>query len=236
METKYFQPLRVLQNENEEIHCPEPIPFIPYAYQTNNSRTAIRSFELLSELHQFLISETATGAISRQEAVSMIPPLLLDIQPHHMVVDMCASPGSKTMQILELMTEKDKNSGKGYMGQINVDFLEGLLVANDVDNSRCYLLVHQTLKRLPTANCVVVNHDASSMPAPIDKDGNAMLFDRVLCDVVCSGDGTFRKNIEIWKNWYVIISIVKSLFLGILIKARIYTRYSVQLPVALSNF
>lgn len=33
----------------------------------------------------------------------MVPPLLLDIQPHHIVLDACAAPGSKTMQIIELM-------------------------------------------------------------------------------------------------------------------------------------
>ncbi|VDM69719.1 unnamed protein product [Strongylus vulgaris] len=26
-------------------------------------------------------------------------------------------------------------------------------------------------------------------------------FDRVLCDVICSGDGTLRKNPEIWSKW-----------------------------------
>ena len=28
-----------------------------------------------------------------------------------------------------------------------------------------------------------------------------MKFDRVLCDVPCSGDGTLRKNIDIWPKW-----------------------------------
>lgn len=26
-------------------------------------------------------------------------------------------------------------------------------------------------------------------------------FDRVLCDVPCSGDGTLRKNADIWPKW-----------------------------------
>ena len=33
----------------------------------------------------------------------MIPPLLLDAQPHHYVLDMCAAPGSKTAQLLEAL-------------------------------------------------------------------------------------------------------------------------------------
>ena len=28
-----------------------------------------------------------------------------------------------------------------------------------------------------------------------------LLFDRILCDVPCSGDGTMRKNPGIWKHW-----------------------------------
>lgn len=118
----------------------------------------------------------------------MVPPLLLDIQPHHYVLDACASPGSKTAQIMELMHENTRNP-------------EGLLVANDLDNTRCYLLVHQTLNRLPTSNCIVINHDASLLPAPLGNDGKPRLFDRILCDVICSGDGTLRKNPELWKNW-----------------------------------
>ena len=42
------------------------------------------------------------GGVSRQEAVSMIPPLLLQVEPHHRVLDMCAAPGSKTAQLLEV--------------------------------------------------------------------------------------------------------------------------------------
>jgi len=55
------------------------------AWQMNLSRTDIRRNEAYFRLHNFLISETESGNISRQEAVSMIPPLVLDIKPHHKV-------------------------------------------------------------------------------------------------------------------------------------------------------
>jgi len=32
------------------------------------------------------------------------------------------------------------------------------------------------------------------------QDGN-ISFDRILCDVPCSGDGTLRKNPDLWKKW-----------------------------------
>ena len=31
----------------------------------------------------------------------MIPPMLLDVKPSDMVLDMCAAPGSKTSQMME---------------------------------------------------------------------------------------------------------------------------------------
>lgn len=53
------------------------------------------------------------GNISRQELVSMIPPLLLDVKSDHLVLDMCAAPGSKTAQIIEALhaDESDKQPG-----------------------------------------------------------------------------------------------------------------------------
>lgn len=41
--------------------------------------------------------------------------------------------------------------------------LEGYVVANDVDNKRCYLMTHQ-VKRLNSPCCAIINHDASYLP------------------------------------------------------------------------
>lgn len=35
----------------------------------------------------------------------------------------------------------------------------------------------------------------------LDKMGTTLKFDRILCDVPCSGDGTLRKNFTLWKNY-----------------------------------
>jgi len=37
-----------------------------------------------------------------------------------------------------------------------------------------------------------------------DKGVDLMLFDRILCDVPCSGDGTMRKAPDIWRRWSVV--------------------------------
>ena len=86
----------------------------------------------------------------------------------------------------------------------------GLLIANDVDYKRSHMLVHQ-MKRLSSANLIVTNHDAtvypsiklSSKPSPDGRPSpnRYLKFDRILADVPCSGDGTTRKNLEIWKKW-----------------------------------
>lgn len=66
-------------------------------------------------------------------------------------------------------------------------FPEGFVIANDVDNKRCYLLVHQA-KRLGSPCIMVVNHDASCIPRlQMDVNGRkeVLFYDRILCDVPC---------------------------------------------------
>uniref|UniRef100_A0A453HAJ0 SAM-dependent MTase RsmB/NOP-type domain-containing protein n=1 Tax=Aegilops tauschii subsp. strangulata TaxID=200361 RepID=A0A453HAJ0_AEGTS len=47
--------------------------------------------------------ESEVGNVTRQEAVSMVPPLFLNVQAGHHILDMCAAPGSKTFQLLEMI-------------------------------------------------------------------------------------------------------------------------------------
>ena len=60
-------------------------------------RVEMRKSPVFKDFHQFLVSETENGRIFRQEKVSMIPVTLLNIEPDHKVLDMCAAPGSKTI-------------------------------------------------------------------------------------------------------------------------------------------
>ena len=64
------------------------------AWQLQLTRKVIRRSEAYFRLHNFLISETNCGNINRQEVVSMIPPLLLDVKPHHKVnINIKRKPG-----------------------------------------------------------------------------------------------------------------------------------------------
>lgn len=83
----------------------------------------------------------------------------------------------------------------------------GLLIANDSDYKRSHMLIHQ-LKRLSSPNLIVTNHDATMYPSiklpstPENPSSNRYLkFDRILADVPCSGDGTMRKNVNLWLDW-----------------------------------
>jgi len=133
----------------------------------------------------------------------MIPVFFLNVEPHHRVIDMCAAPGSKTGQIVEIFHANEKTVPP-----------TGVIIANDADGARCYTLTHQ-VKRLGSHSIVVTNHEAQSFPyikmlpganeaitEGTNRSGKIdFQFDRVLADVPCSGDGTFRKNLDLWKKW-----------------------------------
>ncbi|TFK49467.1 S-adenosyl-L-methionine-dependent methyltransferase [Heliocybe sulcata] len=197
-----------LSNEvdGEEVQPPAQLPWYPdgLAWQFNVSKQVLRKNPDFKRFHSFLVFETEIGNISRQEAVSMLPPLLLDVQPHHVVLDMCAAPGSKTAQLLEALHTPSPTSTTAIP--------PGLVLANDSDHKRTHLLIHQSA-RLPSPSLLVTNLDASIFPAirvgaecvggSKGTGTKQLLFDRILCDVPCSGDGTLRKNVGIWLKWGV---------------------------------
>ena len=50
----------------------------------------------LKAIHKLVQKANDSGCLTRQEIVSMLPPLLLGVEAEHSVFDMCAAPGSKT--------------------------------------------------------------------------------------------------------------------------------------------
>ncbi|KAJ3047695.1 tRNA (cytosine(34)-C(5))-methyltransferase [Rhizophlyctis rosea] len=191
---KYFKPLKSERESGQEVEIPTAIPWYPDELAwTAASRTALRKTPVWEKFHKFLVAETEVGNVSRQEAVSMIPVLLLDVKPEHFVIDMCAAPGSKAAQIIEAVHAND------------VAVPSGLVIANDADQKRAHMLVRQT-GRLNSPALIVTNHEAQLFPAVYFREdrpegGNTLQFDRILCDVPCAGDGTLRKNKPIWKTW-----------------------------------
>lgn len=153
--------------------------------------------EDLRAFHSCLLKQTDRGNIVRQEAVSMLPVLFLNVQRGHRVLDMCASPGSKTTQILDfLLSTADEHSQEQ----------SGLVIANDLDKKRAYMLVHR-LSCNTLRHVVVTCGAGDTFPGLYDTRTKTLhctnVFDRVLCDVPCSGDGTLRKNQALWKDWHI---------------------------------
>ncbi|KAJ0252404.1 S-adenosyl-L-methionine-dependent methyltransferases superfamily protein [Hirschfeldia incana] len=195
LENDFVKSLQAEAVESGEVEAIKPLPWYPnnLAWHSNFSRKEIRKNQILERFHEFLKLETEVGNMTRQEAVSMVPPLFLDVHPDHFVLDMCAAPGSKTFQLLEIMHEAAEPGS----------LPNGMVVANDVDYKRSNLLIHQT-KRTCTTNLIVTNNEGQHFPNCNSNRAlsvDQLLFDRVLCDVPCSGDGTLRKAPDIWRRW-----------------------------------
>lgn len=133
-----------------------------------------------------LLKRENDNGILRQELVSMIPVSLIDLSPSDVVLDMCAAPGNKSVQILELMYEKALQTGS---------LPSGLLVANEILQSRADKLIN-FLQSQPAINVLVTKCEAQNFPVDKKFEPNV-----IFCDVPCSGDGTIRKNTCIRKKW-----------------------------------
>ena len=116
------------------------------------------------------------GYIYIQDRSSMLPPLLLDPPEGSVVLDMCASPGSKTSLLARLVGPK------------------GLVVANEVSPSRLATLrANLRLQNLP--NVVTTCYQGQDLPL---EEG---IWPYILVDAPCSGWGTVDKNPQVMKVW-----------------------------------
>ncbi|MEK6899505.1 MAG: RsmB/NOP family class I SAM-dependent RNA methyltransferase [Nanoarchaeota archaeon] len=114
------------------------------------------------------------GEVYVQEAASMIPPLVLKPKPGEIVLDMCASPGSKTTQMAAMMENK------------------GLLVANDYKGDRLQSLGINLQRSVLTNTLITLMHG---------RKFSTFQFDKILLDAPCSGTGTIRKSLKTIRIW-----------------------------------
>jgi len=162
-------------------------------------------------VRKWLSGETKKGRVSRQEYVSMLPVLLLDIEPHHVVLDMYASPGSKTTQAVDALYRL--HDGEDITSDASLEPPEGLCIANELDAKRAYVLAARCkLLGQRCASLAVACHNATKFPnvnAPLVSSSRSSKdvasrgsYDRIICDVPCSGDGTLRKDVKVWRTWH----------------------------------
>ncbi|CEL94355.1 unnamed protein product [Vitrella brassicaformis CCMP3155] len=170
------------------------------AYDVAIPRPVLRKSPALKQFHEFLVKQSEAGTIFRQEAVSMVPPLLLDVRSGHTVLDMCAAPGSKTAQLIEALSKPPEGSADSNSSNREPD---GCVVANDGESRRAHMLIHH-LRHLSSPNLIVTTHSAQFFPHLFDAStGERLFFDRILCDVPCTGDGTLRKAPSLWNRWHL---------------------------------
>eukprot|EP00929_Paragymnodinium_shiwhaense_P110982 TRINITY_DN7837_c0_g1_i1.p1 TRINITY_DN7837_c0_g1~~TRINITY_DN7837_c0_g1_i1.p1 ORF type:complete len:797 (-),score=191.71 TRINITY_DN7837_c0_g1_i1:183-2501(-) len=183
-------------------------------------KAVLRKDPMFKPLHQFLIKHTAEGAITRMEEVSMLPVALLDIGAGSRCLDMCAAPGSKTAQMLAALAAANfRQKGRGLQtlcseevrqcrtflrGRVDYSTSDGFVLANDNDTDRLGMLVHQVQRLRELYPLALFSyHDARYFPSVRRSDGTPLRFDRILCDVMCSSDGTLRKEPHMWRRWNV---------------------------------
>jgi NOL1/NOP2/sun family putative RNA methylase len=112
-----------------------------------------------------------------QEPSAMLPGAVIGIVPGDKVLDLCAAPGGKTIQMAAQM--------KG----------QGLLVANDNNNDRVKSLV-KNIELFGIKNAIVLNETPDKLAQNFEG-----YFDKILVDAPCSGEGMFRKDETAIKSW-----------------------------------
>jgi len=155
MNVKGFDVVGRLEDLGVEL---EKVPFLQNGYWV------IRSDFSVGATVEYLL-----GYYSIQEAAAQIPATLFTDLKNKIVLDACAAPGGKTVQLADLMDNT------------------GVIVALDVNKRRLEALMNQ-LERCRVKNTIVYRLDARQA----SKLG--LKFDRILLDVPCSGNFATDKD------------------------------------------
>ena len=134
----------------------------------------------LSERPQFTLDPLFhAGCYYVQEASSMFVQQALEqyVYPSSVVLDLCAAPGGKSTLISE------------YLGE------DGLLLSNEVVRQRVFVL-SENIQKWGNGNTVVTHNSAADYG-----ERCRHLFDCILVDAPCSGEGMFRKDEQAREEW-----------------------------------
>ena len=117
------------------------------------------------------------GLYYLQEPSAMTPASRIPVEPGEYVLDMCAAPGGKATAV-----------GSALKG-------EGLLVANDISTTRARALL-RNLELFGIPNLFVANEKPEKMVKNFPE-----FFHKILLDAPCSGEGMFRKEEALARDW-----------------------------------
>lgn len=105
-----------------------------------------------------------------QEPSAMAPANLLKPHPGDAVLDLCAAPGGKSMQLSNFIKD------------------DGILVTNDLNDNRIKALI-RNVERFGLRNVVILNESPDHIAKALGH-----VFDAILIDAPCSGEGMFNKD------------------------------------------
>ncbi|MFA5953108.1 MAG: RsmB/NOP family class I SAM-dependent RNA methyltransferase [Candidatus Pacearchaeota archaeon] len=108
-----------------------------------------------------------------QELASMLPIIALKPKKNEVILDLCASPGSKTTQIASEMNNT------------------GLIIANEPKPPRINIL-STNLERCGVSNTIITREDGIRLCEKLKQQ--KIFFDKILVDAPCSGEGTLRSS------------------------------------------
>ncbi|RRJ64819.1 NOL1/NOP2/sun family putative RNA methylase [Paenibacillus oralis] len=112
-----------------------------------------------------------------QEPSAMAPAELLNVSEGDRVLDLCAAPGGKSTQIAALLNGT------------------GTLVTNDIHAERTKALA-KNIELYGVRNAVVLNESPERIARAFPH-----YFDKILIDAPCSGEGMFRKDEDMARQW-----------------------------------
>lgn len=117
------------------------------------------------------------GMVYMQDPGAMASAAALDIQEDWWVADLCAAPGGKSSQVAERLSDK------------------GFLLSNEYVPKRAKIIVGN-FERLGVKNAIVTSLDTERLSEMYEG-----VFDLVIVDAPCSGEGMFRKSEEAVNDW-----------------------------------
>ena len=124
-----------------------------------------------------LSAEHHAGMIYMQDPGAMSALSAVEFTEGEWVLDACAAPGGKSSQIAEQIGDS------------------GFLFSNEFVPKRAKIIVGN-FERLGIKNAMVTSLDTKEFPKMFRG-----VFDTVVCDAPCSGEGMFRKSDEAIEDW-----------------------------------
>ncbi|MEK6925873.1 MAG: RsmB/NOP family class I SAM-dependent RNA methyltransferase [Nanoarchaeota archaeon] len=139
-----------------------------------------------------------------QELASMLSVIALNPEENEIILDLCAAPGSKTTQ----MAASLKSTGAIIANEVNLgrikilaSNLERCGVSNAIISRKDGIALCKRLKNMQDFSSASFGGNEKVLLDAGSKTRRRFLFDRILVDAPCSGEGTMRSSSKTALMW-----------------------------------